>query len=116
MESSVSYVLEGKEVEVSSNHLQTADSANPQKAPKQTRVDSASSTSTNSCAMCGGTRTTKWRNGPQGPKTLCNKCGLRYQKNQPPKSSDQQKKISNGSSGKKKSKAPYKALLIRATP
>lgn len=29
------------------------------------------------CAMCGTTRTPQWREGPDGPKTLCNACGVR---------------------------------------
>ncbi|KAL3838590.1 hypothetical protein ACJIZ3_023181 [Penstemon smallii] len=30
------------------------------------------------CSHCRATRTTQWRLGPSGPKTLCNACGLRY--------------------------------------
>ena len=29
------------------------------------------------CTRCGVTRTPLWRNGPKGPKTLCNACGVR---------------------------------------
>ncbi|XRB15999.1 GATA transcription factor [Pseudoscourfieldia marina] len=29
------------------------------------------------CINCGVTRTPLWRNGPKGPKTLCNACGVR---------------------------------------
>ncbi|KAK3272883.1 hypothetical protein CYMTET_18842 [Cymbomonas tetramitiformis] len=29
------------------------------------------------CACCGTTTTPLWRNGPLGPKTLCNACGVR---------------------------------------
>ncbi|GLU08756.1 hypothetical protein SLE2022_256470 [Rubroshorea leprosula] len=30
------------------------------------------------CLHCGATRTPQWREGPLGPKTLCNACGVRY--------------------------------------
>ncbi|GLJ49808.1 hypothetical protein SUGI_1057930 [Cryptomeria japonica] len=32
------------------------------------------------CADCKTVKTPLWRNGPQGPKTLCNACGIRYKK------------------------------------
>ncbi|KAK4741877.1 hypothetical protein SAY87_025465 [Trapa incisa] len=31
-----------------------------------------------SCLHCGVTKTPQWREGPMGPKTLCNACGVRY--------------------------------------
>ncbi|KAF6265750.1 hypothetical protein COO60DRAFT_1623835 [Scenedesmus sp. NREL 46B-D3] len=34
------------------------------------------------CCECGATQTPQWREGPQGPKTLCNACGVRYQRSQ----------------------------------
>jgi hypothetical protein len=30
------------------------------------------------CAHCASEKTPQWRTGPQGPKTLCNACGVRY--------------------------------------
>ncbi|KAI3706525.1 hypothetical protein L6452_24327 [Arctium lappa] len=30
------------------------------------------------CTHCLSQRTPQWRGGPQGPKTLCNACGVRY--------------------------------------
>ncbi|KAL8092404.1 uncharacterized protein LOC141693366 isoform X2 [Apium graveolens] len=30
------------------------------------------------CAHCQVTKTPQWRDGPMGPKTLCNACGVRY--------------------------------------
>mmetsp|Transcript_14298 Transcript_14298/g.30628 ORF Transcript_14298/g.30628 Transcript_14298/m.30628 type:complete len:200 (-) Transcript_14298:594-1193(-) len=30
------------------------------------------------CAHCRAVKTPLWRNGPLGPKTLCNACGVRY--------------------------------------
>lgn len=32
------------------------------------------------CVTCGRTDSPEWRKGPQGPKTLCNACGLRWAK------------------------------------
>lgn len=32
------------------------------------------------CRDCGRTDSPEWRKGPEGPKTLCNACGLRYAK------------------------------------
>uniref|UniRef100_A0A061RNS3 GATA-type domain-containing protein n=1 Tax=Tetraselmis sp. GSL018 TaxID=582737 RepID=A0A061RNS3_9CHLO len=29
------------------------------------------------CSQCGTTRTPQWREGPNGPKTLCNACGVK---------------------------------------
>ncbi|XP_051212085.1 uncharacterized protein [Lolium perenne] len=30
------------------------------------------------CSHCGTTETPQWRAGPNGPRTLCNACGIRY--------------------------------------
>ncbi|GAA0170201.1 DNA-binding transcription factor [Lithospermum erythrorhizon] len=32
------------------------------------------------CSNCDTTSTPLWRNGPRGPKSLCNACGIRYKK------------------------------------
>ena len=32
------------------------------------------------CLQCGTTQSPEWRAGPEGPKTLCNACGLAYYK------------------------------------
>uniref|UniRef100_A0ACD5TZR4 Uncharacterized protein n=1 Tax=Avena sativa TaxID=4498 RepID=A0ACD5TZR4_AVESA len=32
------------------------------------------------CANCGTASTPLWRNGPRGPKSLCNACGIRFKK------------------------------------
>lgn len=32
------------------------------------------------CLECGADSSPEWRKGPEGPKTLCNRCGLRYAK------------------------------------
>ncbi|CAD7701543.1 unnamed protein product, partial [Ostreobium quekettii] len=31
----------------------------------------------NKCVQCGATDTPQWRNGPSGPRSLCNACGIR---------------------------------------
>jgi hypothetical protein len=33
-----------------------------------------------SCTSCSTLTTAQWRSGPAGPRTLCNRCGLRYAK------------------------------------
>ncbi|XP_075095037.1 GATA transcription factor 15 [Nicotiana tabacum] len=32
------------------------------------------------CSDCHTTRTPLWRSGPAGPKSLCNACGIKYNK------------------------------------
>lgn len=32
------------------------------------------------CSLCGTTKTPLWRSGPDGPKSLCNACGIRVKK------------------------------------
>ncbi|KAL6842315.1 hypothetical protein ACP4OV_027742 [Aristida adscensionis] len=34
------------------------------------------------CRHCGADRTPQWRRGPEGRRTLCNACGVRYRKGQ----------------------------------
>ncbi|KAF9013936.1 hypothetical protein BDQ17DRAFT_1418879 [Cyathus striatus] len=46
------------------------------------------------CVTCGRTDSPEWRKGPQGPKTLCNACGLRWAKQM--RKTDE---ISEGSNG-----------------
>ncbi|XP_051118609.1 GATA transcription factor 17-like [Andrographis paniculata] len=40
----------------------------------------SSSSSPKSCSDCHTTRTPLWRGGPAGPKSLCNACGIKYNK------------------------------------
>ncbi|XP_020254910.1 GATA transcription factor 16-like isoform X3 [Asparagus officinalis] len=42
--------------------------------------DSAEADELKSCDDCRTTRTPLWRGGPNGPKSLCNACGIRYRK------------------------------------
>ncbi|KAL3829196.1 hypothetical protein ACJIZ3_017998 [Penstemon smallii] len=46
---------------------------------KELQLPSASSAAANKkCTHCEITKTPQWREGPLGPKTLCNACGVRY--------------------------------------
>nr|KYP53211.1 GATA transcription factor 19 [Cajanus cajan] len=51
---------------------------------KSTRPSNASSHNdpllARRCANCDTTSTPLWRNGPRGPKSLCNACGIRFKK------------------------------------
>ncbi|KAK4441806.1 GATA transcription factor 15 [Sesamum alatum] len=40
----------------------------------------SNSASPKSCSDCHTTRTPLWRGGPAGPKSLCNACGIKYNK------------------------------------
>ncbi|ORX96629.1 hypothetical protein K493DRAFT_281807 [Basidiobolus meristosporus CBS 931.73] len=44
-----------------------------QKKPKESEQERV-------CTECGTVDSPEWRKGPQGPKTLCNACGLRWSK------------------------------------
>tara|TARA_B100000405_G_scaffold45009_1_gene29709 strand:+ start:1401 stop:2276 length:876 start_codon:yes stop_codon:yes gene_type:complete len=41
------------------------------------------STRVRGCLNCGRQKTPQWRVGPEGPKTLCNACGVRFRKELP---------------------------------
>ena len=41
------------------------------------------SASQHSCLNCGTHTTPQWRSGPDGPRTLCNACGVRHKKGLP---------------------------------
>jgi len=47
---------------------------------KKSKVKVQKSDPGKSCQNCGAAETPEWRSGPSGPKTLCNRCGLRYAK------------------------------------
>ncbi|KAL6220649.1 hypothetical protein ACLB2K_008405 [Fragaria x ananassa] len=52
----------------------------PQKKPKRpaTTEGGGSSQPPRRCSHCGVQKTPQWRTGPNGAKTLCNACGVRY--------------------------------------
>lgn len=45
-----------------------------------------------SCEACGTYSTPEWRNGPDGRKSLCNACGLRFSRNLVKKRKQEEKK------------------------
>ena len=47
-------------------------------ARRTTREDGAG------CSVCGTKTTGLWRRGPEGPGTLCNRCGVRFKRGQDP--------------------------------
>ncbi|KAF8695925.1 hypothetical protein HU200_036801 [Digitaria exilis] len=47
---------------------------------QETRASAAEANAARRCANCDTTSTPLWRNGPRGPKSLCNACGIRYKK------------------------------------
>jgi len=44
----------------------------------------------NFCRNCGAMSTPQWRCGPEGPRTLCNACGVRWRKGLPLKPKEEQ--------------------------
>lgn len=51
------------------------------RAPKgleESATQQRSTSATKKCTHCEITKTPQWREGPMGPKTLCNACGVRY--------------------------------------
>ncbi|XP_050228617.1 GATA transcription factor 19 [Mercurialis annua] len=70
--------------------LQSKNSPNynyPPQNHKTSRAGGITNNSANSdpllarrCANCDTTSTPLWRNGPRGPKSLCNACGIRFKK------------------------------------
>ncbi|XP_071705488.1 GATA transcription factor 19-like [Rutidosis leptorrhynchoides] len=69
----------------SSNHSAAPSSAHKTNNRAGNGASSNGSTTSDSlfsrrCANCDTTSTPLWRNGPRGPKSLCNACGIRYKK------------------------------------
>ncbi|CAH9132403.1 unnamed protein product, partial [Cuscuta epithymum] len=62
-----------------STRLSGGERAPPTESRRKSSGRGASS-SDRRCANCDTTSTPLWRNGPRGPKTLCNACGIRYKK------------------------------------
>ncbi|XP_015695091.1 GATA transcription factor 15-like [Oryza brachyantha] len=59
------------------------------------------------CSHCQSSKTSIWRNGPLGPKSLCNACGIRYQR----KGVDALELDSKGGKDKKKKTSRNEVLL-----
>jgi len=49
-------------------------------ALKENKADCADGVERRVCSFCGTTRSSEWRRGPAGTKSLCNACGLHYSK------------------------------------
>ncbi|MCO5593733.1 hypothetical protein L7F22_047750 [Adiantum nelumboides] len=62
------------------------------------------------CTLCGTTRTPLWRSGPEGPKSLCNACGIRVKKTRRLEASLQ---VTNGSSLSPSTISGFKGALKR---
>ncbi|PWA85421.1 Zinc finger, GATA-type [Artemisia annua] len=65
--------------------LNSGDDSSPPGLNKSSRggatnVATVESLLTRRCANCDTTSTPLWRNGPRGPKSLCNACGIRFKK------------------------------------
>lgn len=48
------------------------------KPKKPKKPDSVITLAPRRCSHCGVQKTPQWRTGPNGPKTLCNACGVRF--------------------------------------
>ncbi|KAI9485870.1 MAG: MADB protein [Benjaminiella poitrasii] len=62
------------------NEVNNTQSTTQTRLGKKKRVEKPSETKI--CTDCGTTEAPEWRKGPNGPKTLCNACGLRWSKTQ----------------------------------
>jgi hypothetical protein len=70
------------------------------------------------CMLCGTTRTPLWREGPYGPKTLCNACGLKRVRAIKAQQQDKNpSQVANpaGASDKKKSSAAARTVSKQFT-
>ncbi|CAH1413575.1 unnamed protein product [Lactuca virosa] len=63
----------------SDNHSPAPPSYKPNRG-SATNIATVDSLLARRCANCDTTSTPLWRNGPRGPKSLCNACGIRFKK------------------------------------
>lgn len=61
------------------------------------------------CTQCGSTDTPLWRRGPHGPKSMCNRCGIRW------KRKEDKKAGKKPNSNKKKKETTPKSKKIRTS-
>jgi hypothetical protein len=67
------------------------------------------------CSKCGATKTPQWREGPCGPKTLCNACGVkRTRKLRAETDGAKRRKMTASPAGKAYAKAPKAAAAAYA--
>ncbi|CDP20385.1 unnamed protein product [Coffea canephora] len=57
-----------------------SDSENAKRSSSSSSPSASGSKQLKSCSDCHTTRTPLWRGGPAGPKSLCNACGIKYNK------------------------------------
>ncbi|KAG1754311.1 white collar 2 type of transcription factor [Suillus lakei] len=69
-----SYALTGQQAQ------QTTDDNYGDDAARRKKIRKMHAAEQYVCVTCGRTDSPEWRKGPQGPKTLCNACGLRWAK------------------------------------
>ncbi|CAN1185600.1 Putative GATA transcription factor 22 [Linum perenne] len=62
------------------NDVPSPSTLQPAAAPNNNNNGSNSPTAVRVCSDCNTTKTPLWRSGPQGPKSLCNACGIRQRK------------------------------------
>ncbi|KAH7285010.1 hypothetical protein KP509_33G007300 [Ceratopteris richardii] len=56
------------------------DRARKEDSEAFTKTEDGVSSSLRTCSICGTSKTPLWRSGPEGPKSLCNACGIRFKK------------------------------------
>lgn len=69
-----------EEDEEEDEHEQEAAAAAATEDCTEDEEGAAAARSPKCCAVCRTTKTPLWRNGPPGPKSLCNACGIRFNK------------------------------------
>ncbi|GLJ38451.1 hypothetical protein SUGI_0783000 [Cryptomeria japonica] len=85
--------------------LQTAGNI----SEKTTEAEFSDGSVTRTCSDCKTDKTPLWRNGPNGPKSLCNACGIRYKK------ITKQRSASNGDGGMRKNPAKLPSSVRQMT-
>ncbi|KAF2751175.1 hypothetical protein M011DRAFT_463919 [Sporormia fimetaria CBS 119925] len=67
------------------------------------------------CTDCGTLDSPEWRKGPNGPKTLCNACGLRWAKKEKKRQSRNQQAQSQGNGQREMMSMPVQALSLQTS-
>lgn len=62
------------------SHTSGSASPNSDGAESTSSSNRATAAGQRACANCARTTSAEWRTGPTGPKSLCNRCGLRWSK------------------------------------
>jgi uncharacterized protein (DUF39 family) len=78
--------LQAEDAQIASEHTKkpkdskSKDMKSKDSKPKDSKSKDGKSGDSRSCQECGRVDTPEWRKGPKGPGTLCNLCGLLYEK------------------------------------